>query len=234
MVVNRAETYDTVGLFVRVVRFSPGCHGVDDRGYFHGAILAESDVLNLYLDDVSRPVDSQIRWQWVDFENHTDDFLRKKKSELFYVDAGTPPTVYLNSRVRDLQKVLNDKGRKTATTVTRLSFESAIATTAYLQLLVTAVSTLRRSEDGHDIEVQASWKGSLARRVASELFGSDGASGDDALKMLADALEDPGQRAQVYARLSVLSQGFGHAGKRFLETAGISAQLAVEDGRESQ
>jgi hypothetical protein len=201
---HRAEILDTASLCIRLMP-RESLKTLAGESVFAGALIAETDWLNVYLDERAKPYAGPIKWKWENFSTSETAALRDKPSTMYYVYPSDVPTVFLNSGLTNFKNVLEGSERAGPTTSIRHSLELGIATSVYMQLLINAFLFFKKDEETGQFELDSSWRGSIVRAASKPLFG---VPAEDALARFHDSFEDEATRGEVLSRLMSVSQQF--------------------------
>ncbi|MFO0448479.1 MAG: hypothetical protein ACK52I_07410 [Pseudomonadota bacterium] len=225
---ERTELAGSGMITLRVARRSNSSISLPGVAAFRGAIIGESRPIALYFDDWEKPYNGPIKYRWEKFRESQDPWIRSRKGDLFLVDPGSVPTVYLNLDIPELQAVLESKARRGAVAVLRDSTATTIAVGVWQQLVIAAVlGAVEASGSGEPPVVPPDWRGAVLSASLRFLYPDDVPA--DALAKFSREFEDEAQRMMLVARLASTAQGLAGASRVFES----SAKKAIDVGESS-
>ena len=170
LLLHRDDLFHTVYLTPTVVRRRDAAGDVDDRyGKFAGAVLATGRTIELVVDRVARRFDGSIAFAWEDFATSDDVWRKERRTDVFHLDPGQIPTITLNLRWPFLKPMLDFHGQGGTGAASRDLATAAIAQSAWIQLLATAVASIQAEEDEYFVSGEQ-WREDIVLSVLPELY----------------------------------------------------------------
>lgn len=224
---TRNEVLDRVTVSVRVTV------GADDpiakaSGWFQGALIGESDTLNVYTDERAKPYTGQVKWHWEDFSESDKLDLSSRSDCLFFIDSSDVPTVFLNSGIDDLKGVLIGRDRKGPLTSTRFCIELSIAVPVYIQLLLTSLLHFAPDEETSEVAIDGSWRGGLVKSCIKSLYPGQCETAEEVLQTFHEQYREEASRALALAVVVARAQQLAKSDRRFRDAVKAADQFASE------
>jgi hypothetical protein len=219
----RHELAATGSLRARLVRAKKAAHDDKSKAGFKGALVGETNGVQLFFDTWARPYNGPIKWKWTRFDEYPDPWLRTREADLVFVDASDTPTVFMNLGVPEFQVVLESKERVGAAALLRDATAVGIATLAWQQLILTAICHQRKDEETGEYDVTSDWRGAVARSALAVMYPEK--TPTDALSAFRIAIDEEDQRPLAYARVTAAAQHLAHTGREFSRSAKLAEKV---------
>lgn len=224
---TRNEVLDRVTVSVRVTV------GTNDsittaNGWFQGALIGESDSLDVYTDERAKPYTGQVKWHWEKFSESDKSDLSSRSDCLFFIDSSDIPTVFLNSGIDQLKGVLVGRDRKGPLTSTRLCMELEIAVPVYIQLLLTSLLHFAPDEETGEIAIDGSWRSGLVKSCIKSLYPGQCETAEEVLETFHEQYREDASRALALAVVVARAQQLAKSDRRFRDAVKAAEHFASE------
>ena len=221
---QRADLRGLAVLRPLLVRTTDATTEQPGRADFAGAIIGEGSSAQVIVDRSAKVYRSDFGYSWFDFAKKDHDWLKHRGSDVYYLEAGEAPHVYLNLGWPFLQPILDSADGAPEAVALRQCFGAMIRHGVWQQLLITAIASIRENEEGWTV-LGEPWRADLAAQVGKALYPKDTEQGQ--LERLHAALTDVADVGQLLARIGSLTHDYSDAGK-LLEKAMKAGQKITQ------
>lgn len=112
-----------------------------------GAVLAYGEPIQVLVDEPKNDQSGSFKITWEDFSQSTNEWRRSHDKEMFYVETGEDPQVFLNSRHDLLKQTLMKKRPSGSEATIRNSLMTYIAHTTWSTLFLASIADCRHEEN---------------------------------------------------------------------------------------
>jgi hypothetical protein len=207
----RADVHATIELKPSIVRIVD-CRPVEGFGCFSGAILAQGPSVQIIADKTARHFDGSIEWRWENFAESTNSWRAARKDDVFHLEPGEIPIMYLNLRWEHLKQTLEHEGRSGPAAAMRDMTAALIAQAGWTQLLATALASIQEEEDQFRVAGDA-WRHDLVRLGLEEMYSELPAV--ERMKAACEDWQRPEMVGQLISKLGAIAQNRSRVGKLF-------------------
>lgn len=208
---SRTDVHGSVELIPFIVR-SMDRKPVDGFGCFAGAILGRGPSVQVIADKTARRFDGSIEWRWEKFADSESPWRAARKDDLFHLEPGEVPVMYLNLRWESLKQTLEHEGRTGPAAAMRDMTAAVIGQAGWTQLLSTALASIKE-EEGEYFVVSDAWRQDLVRLVLDEVYPDVPAS--DRLKMAYEDWNKADAVGELISKIGAIAQSRSRVGKFF-------------------
>lgn len=201
LVLNRPQIRNVVELRPALVRTKtiPGA-GSESVGTELGAVLAEGRAIRLVIDPSEAPIRGALDVVWEDFRESNNDWRQGHSSDLQFLDfAPGDPKLWLNSRYEKLKAALHSRQEGGVVDMLKSMGNAMLAQTAWLQLAVTAVGSIRVDAESGVASPPDGWGGRVLEIIAPRLLPE--APESDRLLELYERFRDPDRLPSLISQM---------------------------------
>jgi hypothetical protein len=202
---------------------------VGELAHHRFALLATGQPTSISIDNVERSPGGPISIKWRDFADGRHPWLEKYKQTMYYFEYDeAKPTLWLNSRHRNLRALLFERTEDTVDSGMRRLLSGWFAEVVWLQLFQAAVASLTPESEGGGMEVPDGWRGDVLKKFAINMFPEQ--TTREALSSLAEARASSDQFGVLMGKASSVVQWITGSEKLF--TAAVRAAEKESTGGE--
>lgn len=228
LLLPREDVYGLVELTPTVVRSRPAPADTDPRfASFPGAVLATGKAVQLICDRSGRRYDGSMEYVWEDFAQSKNSWRKARKDDVFHLEPGDTPTLFLNLRWPFLKPLLDFEGRSGTGAAMRDLTAATIAQGAWTQLFATAVASIVRDEDAYDVPGEV-WRKDLVNVVLAEAYAELPA--DQRMGMAYEEWHDGATVGPLMSKIGAVAQSRATLGRLMDRAAkAMEAVASTED-----
>ena len=189
---NRNEVKSVVELVPAMVRARPitGAQADPTLASEAGSVLAEGHPIRLVVDETERPIRGALEVHWEDFRESTNLWRSDHARDIQYLEFGAgDPRLWLNSRYTSLKAALHSGLQEGQDAILKNMANALMAQTAWVQLSIAAIGSIRLDEDNNEAVAPEGWKGLVLKVLAPRLLPSTPEG--ERLAELAERFRDP-------------------------------------------
>ena len=220
IVIPRSDIAGVTELAPTLVRVKDDSSAGEQTGFatFTGAILGEGTPVALVLERAPRLTDSDFSYKWEDFRHSTNPWIASRGDDVYYIDPQDVPRVHLNLRWASLQPILDTKAFVGMPAALKFTYSSAIAQAGWLQLLATAVASIRE-EDGEWNVLGSPWRADLVDRIGALKYPDESES--DRRRLLHQHFSDFSEVGALMSQLGSYAHDLSKMGTHFERAAKV-------------